>query len=127
MDRSIRVAVANTPRLLRELLIETMEDQEDMKIVAEIQSESDIARVIEQTVPEFLIMTVEAPGPCPPICVSLLQLHPQLKILALAAEKNMGVLYSASVHINATPLEVSESGLLEALRSKSPGEMGETQ
>jgi DNA-binding NarL/FixJ family response regulator len=127
MDRPIRVAVANTPRLLRELMIETMADQVDIKIVAEIQEESEIPRLVAQTVPEFLIMTVDPPDPCPPVCVSLLQLYPKLKILALAAEKNSGVLYAASVHITATPLEVSESGLLEALRSKSQGEMGETQ
>jgi DNA-binding NarL/FixJ family response regulator len=125
MSRPIRVAVANTPRLLRELMIETMMDQLDIKIVAEIQTESEIARVIEQTAPEFLIIVLDPPDPCPSVCVSLLQRYPKLKILALATERNCGFLYSASVNIGAISLEVSESGILEALRSESRVEVGE--
>jgi DNA-binding NarL/FixJ family response regulator len=125
MSRSIRVAVANIPRLLRELMIETMADQLDIKIVAEIQGGSEIARVVEQTAPEFLIMALDPPDPCPPVCVSLLHLYPKLKILALATERNCGVLYSASVNICANSLEVSESGILETLRSESRAGAGE--
>lgn len=125
MSRPIRVAVANTPRLLRELMIETMVDQLDIEIVAEIQAESEIARVVELTAPEFLIMVLDPPHPCPPVCVSLLRLHPNLKILALATERNYGVLYSASVNICASSLEASESGILETLRSESRVGVGE--
>ena len=119
MNRPIRVAVANTPRLLRELIIETINDQSDIEIVAQIQAESEIARAVELTNPEFLIMALDPPDPCPPFCVSLLQLHPRLKILALATERNCGVLYSAFVNVCASSLEASESGILEALRSES--------
>ena len=125
MSPPIRVAVANTPRLLRELMIESMTDQLDIRIVAEIQGESEIARVVQQTAPEFLILAVDPPDPCPPICFSLLQTYPKLKIVALATERNCGVLYSASVNIRATPLEVSESGILEVLRSESQVGAGE--
>lgn len=125
MERPIRVAVAKTPRLLRELVIEIMADQPDIKIVAEIQDESEIPSVIEQTGPEFLIMTLDPPDSCPPICAFLLHLYPNLKILALAADRNCGVLYSTFGNINSVAVEMSESGLLEALRSESRGEVGE--
>jgi DNA-binding NarL/FixJ family response regulator len=119
MNRRVRVAVANTPRLLRELIVETINDQSDIEIVAEIQAESEIARAVELTAPEFLIIALDPPAPCPPFCSSLLQLHPKLKILALATERNYGVLYSAFVNVCASSLEASESGILQVLRSES--------
>lgn len=122
MNREIRVAVAHTPRLLRELIVEIMADQADIKIVAEIQDQSDIPTVIDQTAPHFLIMTLDPPDPCPPICARLLKLYPNLKIFALAPQRDSGVLYSTFSNINGTPVEVSEYGLLEALRSESRGQ-----
>lgn len=125
MSRTIRVAVANAPRLLRELMIESMADQLDFEIVAEIQGKSGIERVIQQTSPEFLILAVDPPDPCPTICSFLLQAFPKLKILALATERNCGFLYSASVNVRSTSFEVSESGIFEVLRSESQVVAGE--
>ena len=44
MTQPIRVVVANRPRLMRELVLETIIDQPDIEIVAEIQNEDEIAQ-----------------------------------------------------------------------------------
>jgi DNA-binding NarL/FixJ family response regulator len=117
VGRPIRVAVANRPRLMRELVLATMNDQPDIEIVAEIQNESEIPRVVEQTLPEFLIIALDSPDQRPPLCDALLRLYPEMKILAVASERNCSVFYWASFDIHATTLEASEMGILNALRS----------
>jgi hypothetical protein len=44
MTQPICVVVANQPRLMRELVLETILDQPDIEIVAEIQNEAEIVR-----------------------------------------------------------------------------------
>lgn len=119
MNQAIRVAIANQPRLMRELLLATITDQPDIEIVAEIQNESDIPRLVEDTAPEFLIIGLNSPHERPALCDSLLRLHPNLKIVALDADGKCSIFYSASFDIHATQVEASESGILNILRSES--------
>jgi DNA-binding NarL/FixJ family response regulator len=119
VNQAIRVAVANQPRLMRELLLATITDQPDIEIVAEIQNEADIPRLVEETAPEFLIIALDSPNERPSLCDSLLRQHPKLKIVALDTDGNCSVFYSASFDIHATELEASESGILNMLRSQS--------
>jgi DNA-binding NarL/FixJ family response regulator len=119
LGRAIRVAVANRPRLMRELVAATFADQSDIEVVAQIQDESEILRIVEETIPEFLIIALESPDHRPELCDSLLRRHPGLKILALSADGSSTVFYSALLEIRAIPLETSEAGILNALRSNS--------
>ena len=119
MNRAIRVAVAYRPRLMRELLLVTISDQPDIELVAEIQDEADIPRLVEETAPEFLIIAFDSSDRRPLLCDSLLRLHPGLKIVALDADGNRSLFYSGSFDIRATPFEASESGILNMLRSQS--------
>jgi hypothetical protein len=48
MQRTIRVAVANRPRLVRELILATIGDLPNIEIVAEIQDQSQIPIVMER-------------------------------------------------------------------------------
>jgi DNA-binding NarL/FixJ family response regulator len=116
---SIRVAVANRPRLMRELMVSTMADQPDIEVVAEIQDESEIFRVVEQTVPEFLIIALDSPSQRPSLCDALLRQFPKMKILALASDGDWSIFYWASFDIHASSLENSENGILQALRSNA--------
>jgi DNA-binding NarL/FixJ family response regulator len=119
MSQNIRVAVANKPRLMRELIMATMSDQPDIEVVAEVQEESDIPSVIEKTTPEFLIIALDSPSERPSICDALLRQYPNMKILALAPEGNWSVFYWASLDIHAVDLETSEAGILKALRTNT--------
>ena len=118
MSQPIRVIVANQPRLMRELVLSTIEEQPDIQIVAEIQDESEIAEVVEETHPDFLIVALHESGKCPPICDFLLRRHPEMRILALAPERNCSVFFWASFDIHFSAVEASEDGILKTLRRK---------
>jgi DNA-binding NarL/FixJ family response regulator len=114
----IRVLVANGPRLMRELVMATISDQPDIEIVGEIQEESAIASAVNHTQPDFLIVTLEGRDQLPSFCNSILQSHPQIKIIAIASDRNSTVFYWASLRVQSNQIEASEAGVLNALRGK---------
>ena len=119
MTQPTRVVVANQPRLMRELVVETIFEQSDIEIVAEIQHEDEIVGIVEGTHPDILIITLDQPDQRPPLCDTLLRRYPQMKILALAPERNSSVFYWASFDIHSSEVEASQAGLLSTLRRKN--------
>ena len=49
MEKSIRVLVANHPRLMREIVLTTFADQPDIEIVGEVANESEISESVKRT------------------------------------------------------------------------------
>jgi AmiR/NasT family two-component response regulator len=121
--KRVRVLVANQPRLMREMVIATISDQPDIEIVGEVVNEDDLNDVVEQTLPDVLILSLEEPER--PLGKSgfLLGRYPRMRILALAPEKNRGVYYWARIDIRNKAVESSEAGVLNAIREK-PGLVG---
>jgi len=119
MTQPIRVVVANRPRLMRELVLETISEQADIEIVAEIQNEDEIADVVDGTHPDFLIIALNETNERPALCDALLHRHPDMKILALAPERNSSIFFWASFDIHERQVEASEAGILTTLRRKS--------
>ena len=115
----VRVLVANRPRLMRELVLATISDQPDIEIMGEIKDDSEIAHVVAESQPDFLIVALDRPEEQPAICHDLLARHPQLKILALAPERNSSIFFWAVIDIRSTRIESSEEGILNALRGKA--------
>ena len=120
--KSIRVLVANRPRLMRELVMATIADQPDIEIVGEVQEdqeeqeESAIKSAVDTTQPDFLIVALDRRDRLSVFCQSILQSHPQVKIIAIAPDRNTSVFYWASLHVQSNEIETSESGVLNALR-----------
>lgn len=114
--KAIRVLVANRPRLMRELVIATISDQPDIEIVGEIQEESGIENAVGQTRPDFLIVALDRHDRLPEFCQAILQNHPQIKIIAIASDRNSTVFYWASLRVQSNQIEASEAGVLNALR-----------
>jgi chemotaxis response regulator CheB len=119
MTLPIRVVVANQPRLMRELVLATIGDQPDIEVIAEIQDERDIAGVVEGTRPDFLIIALNEMDEPAVLCDTLLRRHPEMKILALAPERNVSIFYWASVNVHTSHAESSEAGILNSLRGKN--------
>lgn len=113
---SIRVLVANRPRLMRELLLATISDQPDIEIVGEVQDESGVGGAVDQTQPDFLIVALERQDRLPDFCRAVLRNHPQIKIIAIASDRNSSVFYWASFRVQSSQIEASEAGVLNALR-----------
>jgi DNA-binding NarL/FixJ family response regulator len=122
--RPVRVVVAIRPRLMRELLLMTIAGHPEIEIVAEIQEETDIANAVDGQEPDFLIVTLGDSDQLPAHCHRLLRRHPDMKILAMAPDRNSSVFYWASFDIHSLPVEASEAGVLGTLlgNSKSIGE-----
>lgn len=121
--KRVRVLVANRPRLMREMVIATIADQPDIEIVGEVVDDSDLNEIVEQTQPDVLILALEEPERPLGQCGFLLGRYPRMRILALAPEQNRGVYYWAMIDIRNKPVESSEAGVLNAIRSR-PGLVG---
>src|SRR5258708_18407328 len=116
MVKTFRVLVANKPKLMRELLVETLAEQCWIEIVGEVDEEADIRDHVWKTSPDLLVVTAEEPGKRPTICDSLLHDYPELRIIAVAPHENYTVCYWASLNIHSGDIESSEEGLLTAVR-----------
>ncbi len=118
MEKVIRVLVANRPRLMRELILTTFADQPDIEIVGEVSEESEISESVERTMPNFVVIALDHPGRRPAICDELLREHPEVRVIAVAPEKNFVVYYWASLNIHSNDIEASEEGILSAMRAR---------
>jgi len=117
--KRVRVLVANRPRLMRELVMATISDQPDIEVVGEVADGSDLTETVEQVQPDVLILAMDEPEKRLGQCGFLLGRYPQMRILALAPEQNLGIFYWAIVDIRTKPLESSEAGILNAVRERA--------
>lgn len=117
MEKSIRVLVANRPRLMRETILTTFADQPDIEIVGEVSDDSEIIESVKKTLPNFVVIALDQPGRRPAVCDDLLREHPEVRVIAVAPSKNYVVYYWASLDIHSSNVEASEEGMLNALRS----------
>jgi len=118
MEKAIRVLVANRPRLMRELILTTFADQPDIEIVGEVAEESEIFESVKRTLPNFVVIALDQSGRRPRICDELLREHPEVRVIAVAPEKNSIVYYWASFKIHSNDVEASEQGMLNAMRTR---------
>ena len=113
----VKVLVANQPRLMRELVLDTIAGHEDIEVVGEVVDEKLIFKKVEEVRPDFLIMTLQRSEERPSLCDLLWERFPRLKVLALQAESNDSILYWVTFNLSANRIETSEKGILDALRS----------
>lgn len=115
----IRVLVANRPRLMRELVMATIADQPDIEIMGEIADDADVPQVVAESRPDFVIIALDRADQRPALCDNLLAQYPDMKILALAPERNSSVFFWSVMDIRSARVESSEQGILGALRGKA--------
>jgi hypothetical protein len=63
-----------------------------------------------------VVIALDQPGIRPPICDELLREHPEVRVIAVAPDKNYIVYYWASLEIYSNNIEASEEGMLGAMR-----------
>jgi DNA-binding NarL/FixJ family response regulator len=125
MGRSLRVLVANRPKLMRELILATLSDEPGIEIVGEVSDEAEIRQRVRQTSPDLLVIALDEPAKRPDICDTLLRDQPGLRIIAVASQQNCSVFYWASFDIHSSQIEPSEQGILNAVRNITPANAGE--
>jgi len=119
MGRQIRVLVANRPKLMREIIIETFADQPDIIVVGEVAEDVEIIGRVEETHPDFLFIAMDDPNERPAVCDAILRLYPEVSIIAVSPHTNSSVRYWASFSIHSDVMESSEEAILGAMRQKA--------
>lgn len=113
-----RVLVANRPRLMREMVLATIADQPDIDVVGVAPHEIEITELVERTRPDFLIIALDDPDVRPGLCGFLLGRYPQMRILAVAPERNTSIFFWAFMDIRSSELQTSQEGILGVLRGR---------
>jgi chemotaxis response regulator CheB len=119
METSVRVLVANRPRLLRELVLSTLSEQAGISVVGEAENERDVPSLVAETRPDFLVIALDESRRRPLLCDQLLKKFPALRIIAVAPNTNIGIFYWASLEIHSSTMEASEEALVEVMRGKT--------
>jgi len=104
---------------MRDLVLATIGEQPDIEVVGETKDEAEITELVERLRPDYLIVALDEPEIRPGLCGFLLGRYPQMKILAVAPERNSSIFYWAFVDIRTKRVETSELGILNVLRSKA--------
>lgn len=116
---SIRVLVANRPRMMREFIMAMISEQPDIEIVGEVPEESEIEMVIQRTHPDFLIVALDKLDKVPAICQTTLRSHPEMRIIAISLDGDDLMFCYAAFQIQADQVKSCEANVLSALRRKS--------
>ena len=97
----------------------SLADEEDVEVIADITDEAEISRVIEETKPEFLIVSLDSRRFGPSAREDMLQRHPEMQIMALASDGNSFTLFSASDGIRSMTYKEPEAEILDVMRGNS--------
>ncbi len=116
MGRPTRILVANTPKLMREIVLATLTDHEDIEIVGEVSEESQILPRMHATLPDIVVIALDESGARPGICDRVLREFPDVRIIAVASREDRSVFYWASFDIHSNDIEASTQGFLRAVR-----------
>ena len=84
MNRTIRILVANQPRLMREMIVATLTDQPDMEIVGEVTDDAEIPSQVAKILPDLVVISLDESGKRPVLCDTILHKHPDVRIIAVA-------------------------------------------
>jgi DNA-binding NarL/FixJ family response regulator len=117
MTKLIRILVANHPRLMREAVLAAFANQPDVEIVGEVSDEAEIHDRVNQTLPDLLVVTLDASGRRPAICDAVLHAHPRVRIIAVSSAQNRSICYWAVLQIQSKTIEPSEESMLTAART----------
>jgi DNA-binding NarL/FixJ family response regulator len=101
---------------MRELILTTLTDQPDMEIVGEVLDDAEIPAEVAKNSPDLVVISMDESGRRPVLCDTILHKHPEVRILAVAFQKNRSVFYWATFDIHSSEIESSEEGILNAAR-----------
>jgi chemotaxis response regulator CheB len=119
METSVRVLVANRPRLFRELMVSTLSKHAGIKIVGVAENDEDIPSLVAETRPDCLLIALDESQRRPLLCDQLLRKFPGLRIIAVAHNTTSGRSYRASLKIHSKKVATSKNALLEVMRASA--------
>jgi DNA-binding NarL/FixJ family response regulator len=117
--RRTRILLADLPRLLREIVTEALEAQSDMEVVGSIAGPESLARTIEQSQADAIVIGHDDPE----VAAGLLGRHPPLAVIALAGDAKESQYYELRPHRVGLG-EISPSELVETIRQATRSRSG---
>ncbi len=112
--RPFRIVVARIPKLLREIVVDTLAQEEDMEVLAEVAGDAELAELMAGVCPDIMVAGCE-PGELGSAFDEVLLWHPRLRILAISGSARRAFLYQLRPSVRELD-EVSPQGLLRAIR-----------
>jgi DNA-binding NarL/FixJ family response regulator len=115
-QEKIRVLIANSTRIWRDMLYDTIREEPDIEVVGDVSDEDAIGPATERTNPDCLIVPLEEPGAMP-VCTEILAKRPHVTIVAIGEEADVIAIYwrSEEGNVRCTYTRASREAILRAL------------
>jgi DNA-binding NarL/FixJ family response regulator len=116
-QEKIRVLIANSTRIWRDMLYATIREEPDIEVVGDVSEENAIVPATERTNPDCLIVPLDEPGVAMPICTEILVKRPDLRIVAIGEGTDVVEIYwmSEGGDVRCTYTTASRESILRAL------------
>jgi DNA-binding NarL/FixJ family response regulator len=119
METSVRVLVANGPRLFRESLVSAFSKHAGIKIVGSAENDKEVLALVAETRPTHLLIALDESRRRPLLCDELLPKFPGLRIIVVAPNTNIAIFCWASLKIHSKKIADGKNALLEAMRDSA--------
>jgi DNA-binding NarL/FixJ family response regulator len=116
-QEKIRVLIANSTRIWRDMLYDTIREEPDIEVVGDVSEEDAIVPATERTNPDCLIVPLDEPGATMPIYTEILAKRPHVRIVAIGEGTDVVEIYwmSEEGNIRRTYTTASREAILRAL------------
>jgi DNA-binding NarL/FixJ family response regulator len=116
-QEKIRVLIANSTRIWRDMLYDTIREEPDIEVVGDVSEKNAIVAATERTDPDCLIVPLDEPGAAMPICTEILAKRPHLRIVAIGEGTDVVEIYwmSEEGDVRRTYTTASREAILRAL------------
>jgi chemotaxis response regulator CheB len=93
-----RIVLANSSRLVRDMLKRILIKAENLEVVREVVDQKELPSVIEHTLPEWVILSLSVDNGVPAWVDGFMVSHPSVRFMALAADGSKIKLKWLEVH-----------------------------
>ena len=116
-QEKIRVLIANSTRIWRDMLYDAIRSEPDIEVVGDVTEENAIVSATERTNPDCVIVPLDEPGAAMPICKQILTKRPHIRIVAIGEATDVVEIYwmSEEGDIRCTYTTASREAILRAL------------
>ncbi len=116
-NEKIRVLIANSTRIWRDMLYDTIREEPDIEVVGDVSEENAIVPATERTNPDCLIVPLVESGKAIPMCTAILAKRPHVRIVAIGEATDVVEIYwmSEEGDIRRTYTTASRDAILRAL------------
>jgi chemotaxis response regulator CheB len=110
--------MVNQPKLMRQLLLDMLEEESCIEMVGEATQESEIRELAQKTAADLVMVTADKLDRRPAICLALAERI--LGTIAVTPQENYAVGYWALPDIHVDEIESSKYGFLGAVKKAAP-------